>query len=99
MRKSSTGIYGSTAILNSDHFTDLFTDVETLKETAPTLNTTYLQTTNEHRVDISQIRLDISQNRLDISPNNSDISQNKADISQTLLRKGLRLSCCKDTTK
>jgi hypothetical protein len=41
---------------------DLFTDVETLKETVTTLNTTYLQTTEEHRADISQNRQDISLN-------------------------------------
>jgi anti-sigma28 factor (negative regulator of flagellin synthesis) len=82
MRKSSTGIYGSTAILNSDHFTDLFTDVETLKETAPTLNTTYLQTTNEHRVDISQNRQDISLNLGKINDiNNNKIPTIKQDIN------------------
>ena len=46
MSISSTGLYGSATIVNSD----LFTDVETLKETVTTLNTTYLQTTQEHRV-------------------------------------------------
>ena len=50
MSISSTGLYGSATIVNSD----LFTDVETLKETVTTLNTTYLQTTEEHRNDISQ---------------------------------------------
>ena len=44
MSISSTGLYGSATIVNSD----LFTDVETLKETVTTLNTTYLQTTEEH---------------------------------------------------
>ena len=48
MSISSTGLYGSATIVNSD----LFTDVETLKETLTTLNTTYLQTTQEHRTDI-----------------------------------------------
>ena len=52
MSISSTGLYGSATIVNSD----LFTDVETLKETVTTLNTTYLQTTAEHRTDISQNR-------------------------------------------
>ena len=56
MSISSTGLYGSATIVNSD----LFTDVETLKETVTTLNTTYLQTTAEHRADISQNRFDIS---------------------------------------
>jgi len=41
MSISSTGLYGSATIVNSD----LFTDIETLKETVITLNTTYLQTT------------------------------------------------------
>ena len=59
MSISSTGLYGSATIVNSD----LFTDVETLKETVTTLNTTYLQTTAEHRTDISQNRFDISQNK------------------------------------
>ena len=35
MSISSTGLYGSATIVNSD----LFTDVETLKETVTTLNT------------------------------------------------------------
>ena len=78
MSISSTGLYGSATIVNSD----LFTDVETLKETVTTLNTTYLQTTAEHRTDISQNRFDISQNKADISENRFDISQNKADISE-----------------
>ena len=78
MSISSTGLYGSATIVNSD----LFTDVETLKETVTTLNTTYLQTTAEHRTDISENRDDISQNKADISKNRVDISQNKADISK-----------------
>ena len=52
----STCLYGSATIVNSD----LFNDVETLKETVTTLNPTYLQTTQEHRIDISQNRQDIS---------------------------------------
>ena len=69
MSISSTGLYGSATIVNSD----LFTDVETLKETVTTLNTTYLQTTAEHRADISQNRTDISSNLSKIN----DISTNK----------------------
>jgi hypothetical protein len=38
MSISSTGLYGSATIVNSD----LFTDVETLKETVTTLNTTWM---------------------------------------------------------
>jgi hypothetical protein len=45
----STGPCGSATIVNSD----LFNDVEPFKETVTTLNTTYLQTTQEHREDIS----------------------------------------------
>ena len=82
MSISSTGLYGSATIVNSD----LFTDVETLKETVTTLNTTYLQTTVEHRADISLNRFDISQNKADISENRFDISQNKSDISVTPYR-------------
>ena len=94
MSISSTGLYGSATIVNSD----LFTDVETLKETVTTLNTTYLQTTAEHRADISQNRFDISSNLTkinDLSNNRivtieqdiNDISSNKIpdlilDISQ-----------------
>ena len=69
MSISSTGLYGSATIVNND----LFNDVETLKETVTTLNTTYLQTTQEHRVDISQNRQDISSNLNKIN----DISTNK----------------------
>jgi hypothetical protein len=72
MSISSTGLYGSATIVNSD----LFTDVETLKETVTTLNTTYLETTAEHRADISENRLDISKNSVDISQNKTDISKN-----------------------
>ena len=85
MSISSTGLYGSATIVNSD----LFTDVETLKETVTTLNTTYLQTTAEHRADISQNRTDISSNLSkinDISTNKIpklilDISLNRFDIN------------------
>ena len=68
MSISSTGLYGSATIVNSD----LFTDVETLKEQVTTLSTTYLQTTEEHRTDISQNRADISSNLSKIN----DISNN-----------------------
>jgi hypothetical protein len=78
MSISSTGLYGSATIVNSD----LFNDVEDLKEQVTTLSSSYLTTTNEHRIDISQNRLDISQNRLDISQNKTDISLNRQDISQ-----------------
>jgi hypothetical protein len=37
-------------------------DVESLKEQVTTLSTSYLTTTNERRIDISQSRLDISYN-------------------------------------
>ena len=50
MSISSTGLYGSATIVD----TSLFDDVETLKEEMVTLSTSYLQTTNEHRIDISQ---------------------------------------------
>ena len=58
MSISSTGLYGSATIVNSD----LFNDVEDLKEQVTTLSTSYLTTTNEHRIDISQNRRDISSN-------------------------------------
>jgi hypothetical protein len=77
MSISSTGLYGSATIVN----TDIFDDVQTLKEQVTTLSTSYLTTTNEHRIDI----LDISQNTSDISQNTSDISQNRLDISQNAL--------------
>jgi hypothetical protein len=63
MSISSTGLYGSATLANSD----LFNNVETLKETVTTLNTTYLQTNQEHREDISQNRQDISSNLNKIS--------------------------------
>ncbi len=44
MSISSTGLYGSATIVN----TDLFDDVEALKEQVTTLSTSYLTTTNEH---------------------------------------------------
>jgi hypothetical protein len=75
MSISSTGLYGSATIVNSD----LFTDVEILKETVTTLNTTYLQTTAEHRVDISLNRQDISLNLSKID----DISNNRIVAIET----------------
>ena len=92
MSISSTGLYGSATIVNSD----LFNDVEDLKEQVTTLSTSYLQTTQEHREDISQNRLDISSNLskindistnkipnliLDVSKNTLDISLIKDDVS------------------
>ncbi len=65
----STGLYGSATIVNSD----LFSDVEVLKEQVTTLLTSYSITTQEHRDDISQIRQDISSNLTKIN----DISNNR----------------------
>ena len=45
MSTSSTGLYGSATIVN----TDLFNDVEALKEQVTTLSTSYLSTTQEQR--------------------------------------------------
>ena len=50
MSISSTGLYGSATIVNSD----LCSDVEVLKEQVTTLSTSYLTTTQDHRNDISQ---------------------------------------------
>ena len=44
MSISSTGLYGSAVLINSD----LFQDVSDLKEEMVTLSTSYLQTTAEH---------------------------------------------------
>ena len=44
MSISSTGLYGSATIVNSD----LFNDVEALKEQVTTLSTSYLTTSQEH---------------------------------------------------
>ena len=63
MSMSSTGLYGSATIVN----TDFFDDVQAFKEQVTTLSTFYLTTTQEHQDDISQNRLDLSQNRQDIS--------------------------------
>ena len=80
MSISSTGLYGSATIVNSD----LFNDVETLKEQVTTLSTSYLQTTQEHREDTSQNRQDISSNLSKIN----DISNNRKKI---VLGKGLKI--------
>ena len=66
---SSTGLHGSATIVN----TDIFDDVNALKEQVTTLSTSYLSTTREHRVDISQNRLDISSNLSKID----DLSDNR----------------------
>jgi hypothetical protein len=55
MSISSTGLYGSATIVNSD----LFLDVEVLKEQVTTLSTFHLTNAQDHRNDISQNRLDI----------------------------------------
>ena len=54
MSISSTGLYGSATIVN----TDIFDDVQALKEEIVTLSTSYWTTTQEHRDDISQNRQD-----------------------------------------
>ena len=69
MSISSTGLYGSATIVN----TDIFDDVQAWKEEMVTLSTSYLQTTQEHRTDISQNRFNISENTSAIN----DISINK----------------------
>jgi hypothetical protein len=45
MSISSTGLYGSSTFVNSN----LFHDVDDLKEQVTTLTTSYLTTTEEHR--------------------------------------------------
>ena len=79
MSISSTGLNGSATIVN----TDLFDDVEALKEQVTTLSTSYLTTTNEHRIDISQNRQDISSNLSKINYINriTDIEQDITEIS------------------
>jgi len=74
MSISSTGLYGSATIVNSD----FFNDVESLKEQVTTLSTSFL--------DISQNRQDILQNLNKIN----DISGNRipaleSDISDNLI--------------
>ena len=74
MSISSTGLYGSATIVN----TDIFDDVQALKEVMVTLSTSDLTTTQEHREDISQNRQDISQNRITaIVQDITDISNNR----------------------
>ena len=58
MSISSTGLHGSATIVN----TDIFDDVNALKEQGTTLSTSYFTTTQEHREDMSQNRQDISSN-------------------------------------
>ena len=74
MSISSTGLYGSATIVN----TDIFDDLLTLKEEVTALSTIYLTTTNEHRIDILQNKQDIT----DISNNRiTTIEQDIIDIS------------------
>ncbi len=75
MSISSTGLYGSATIVN----TDIFDDVQALKEVMVTLSTSDLTTTQEHREDISQNRQDISQNRI------TAIVQDITDISNNII--------------
>ena len=56
MSISSTGLYDSATIVN----TDIFDDLLTLKEEVTALSTIYLTTTNEHRIDILQNKQDIT---------------------------------------
>ena len=81
MSISSTGLYGSASIVN----TDIFDDLLTLKEEVTALSTIYLTTTNEHRVDILQNKQDISSNLntiIDLSNNRiTGIEQDITDIS------------------
>ena len=62
MSISSTGLYGATTIV----YSDLFNDVEDLKEQVTTL-TPYSTIVQEHRNDISQNRLDIPSNLIKIN--------------------------------
>jgi hypothetical protein len=57
MSISSTGLYGSATIVNSD----LFNDVEALKEQVTTLSTSYLTTSQEH---LDDSRSDATVSRL-----------------------------------
>ena len=79
MSLSSTGIYGSTALLNSDLFTDLFQDIKDIKQDIEDISTNKIPNLI---LDISQNTVDISKNTVDISQSTFDISQNKADISK-----------------
>jgi len=91
MSISSTGLYGSATIVNSD----LFNDVENLKEQVTTLSTSYLTTTNEHRTDISQNRQDISSNLSKIN----DISNNKIPALESDISDNLSTTCISWSTK
>jgi hypothetical protein len=86
MSISSTGLYGSGTIVNSD----LFHDVEDLKEQETTLSTSCLTTTQEHRDDISQNRPNISSNESKINDlsNNcmKNIEDNITDISNNRVK-------------
>jgi hypothetical protein len=77
MSISSTGLYGSATIVN----TDIFDDLLTLKEEVTALSTVDLTTTNEHRIDILQNKQDItdkSDNRITaIEQDITDISNNR----------------------
>ena len=78
MSISSTGLYGSATIVN----TDIFDDVQALKEEIVTLSTSYWTTTQEHRDDISQNRQDISSNLRKITDiNNNRITAIEQDIT------------------
>ncbi len=78
MSISSTGLYGSATIVNSN----LFKDVEVLKEQVTTLSTSYLTIHKSTATIYHKNRQDISQNRQDISQNRQDISQTKLDVSR-----------------
>jgi hypothetical protein len=81
MSISSTGLYGSATIVNSE----LFNDVEAIKEQVTTLSTSYFTTIQEHRDDISQNRFnrtDLSNNR--ITAIEQDPSSTHCDASHTL---------------
>ena len=67
---------------------DLFNGVESWKETVTTLNTTYLQTTREHRQDISLNFSKINDTRINKIPAiKQDISLNKAAIEDMSVNK------------
>ena len=85
MSISSTGLYGSATILN----TDLFDDVEALKGQVTTLSTSYLTTTNEHRIDISQNRQDISSNLCKIN----DLSNNRITVIEQDITEADTFNC------
>jgi hypothetical protein len=62
--------------------TDIFDDVQALKEEIVTLSTSYWTTTQEHRDDISQNRQDISSNLRKITDiNNNRITAIEQDIT------------------